>query len=245
MFMSELEDDMAKEVVNEPLVATYMAFKSFLSAVAALRSHGLPQKLDKSAWGSRSGGEQSAIWSAFKFLGLIDDAGTPQEALKKLVATKEGTAEEKEVLKGILHSRYKAVFDLDLSTATPLQLAEAIGEYNVTGTTRDRAVLFFIKACEHVGIKITDRLKKGFRSTPSKRNGSRTRRVDEGDDDEDEQPAADGSQIETITLPDVGGTLTITGTFNVFRLAGAERELVFGIVDMMRAFAEKAKGRKD
>jgi hypothetical protein len=43
----------------------------------------------------------------------------------------------------------------------------------------------------------------------------------------------------TVDLPEVGGKLTISGTFNPFRLVGEERALVFAISDLMSNFQKK------
>ena len=49
-------------------------------------------------------------------------------------------------------------------------------------------------------------------------------------------PLSSGSSLKTVELPDVGGRLTVSGTFNFFDLSGTERELVFGIIDKMKEF---------
>lgn len=224
------------EKSREPLVAVYLSFKTFQAALANLRSHGLPSKLDRSAWHSRSGLDQSQILSAFKFLGLIDEAGNVQESLSKLVAAPENSPEEKSILKDILRLRYQKVFALNLQTATPMQFSEAFGSYNATGTTRNRAVRFFVKIGNYAGIELSKRLTRGVRTIGSpKRNGSKARR----------QPTTEiatdtGQQIKTILLPQVGGKLTVSGTFNAFELAGEERQLVYDIIDRMMEFERKA-----
>ena len=42
--------------------------------------------------------------------------------------------------------------------------------------------------------------------------------------------------VKTVTLPTAKGHLTLSGTFNVFDLTGDERDLVFTIIDKMKAF---------
>ncbi len=53
--------------------------------------------------------------------------------------------------------------------------------------------------------------------------------------------------MKTIQLHTVGGTLTVSGTFNPFGLIGKERELVYSIIDKMNEYeiskeVPKAKG---
>src|SRR5579883_2913987 len=100
-------------------VPVYLSFPTFQSAIKNLRTHGLPDELDRTAFGSRSGGDQAQIMSAFKFLGLLDDHQRTQESLRALVKAAENSAEEKQHLATILKRRYAGVFALNLEAATP------------------------------------------------------------------------------------------------------------------------------
>ena len=51
--------------------------------------------------------------------------------------------------------------------------------------------------------------------------------------------------MKTITLPNSGGTITLSGNINVFELVGAERDLVFALIDTMRKFEESQGGGSD
>jgi hypothetical protein len=44
--------------------------------------------------------------------------------------------------------------------------------------------------------------------------------------------------MKTVTLVGAKGVLTLSGDFSFFDLAGDERELVFTIIDKMKAFEE-------
>ena len=70
----------------------------------------------------------------------------------------EGAAAEKEVLGTAIRQSYAELFQRNLETITPAQLAEAIGKYGPTGSTRDRAVRFFLKVAGYCGVKISGRL---------------------------------------------------------------------------------------
>jgi hypothetical protein len=227
-------------------VPVYLSFKTFQSAIQSLRTHGLPNRLDRTAFGSRSGAEQTQILSAFRFLGLSDDKDNTQDSLKALVGLQEGSTEEKQHLAAILKQQYANAFALQLEAATPAQLDKAIGDYGTTGATKDRAVRFFIKAAEHCGIKLSSRLTARKPRSASTVSGN-------GEDDSAAETGSQrrrrkvepltqttaGSAIKSITLPGVNGTLTISGNFNFFGLVGDERKLVFDIIDLMDGF-EKA-----
>jgi hypothetical protein len=221
----------------------YLSFKTFQSSVASLREHGLPSKLDRSVWSTRSGLDQTQILSAFRFLDFVDGQSNTQQRLRDLVATKENSDEEKKILAAILKERYAKVFALDLKSATPLQFNEAIGSYGATGTTRDRSVRFFIKAAKHCGIELSKRLTKAVasrsNSSSTKTANRRARSKSSNRQSNNEGTSQESTAMKTVTLPLAGGELTISGNFNWFQLVGDERTLVLGIIDKMVEFENK------
>ena len=245
---------------SETAVAVYLSFTTFRAAVQSLRAHGLPDKLDRTAWQPRSGGEQSQIISAFKFLGLIDESERTQPSLRQLVDAQENSQEEKKVLGEMLRDRYTRIFELNLGTATSGQLSDAIGYYGATGATRDRAVRFFIKAAHHCGIALSSRLTGGLRarsgsagngeengtSTPAAPARARRRRRAssvEAPEPHDETPS--GKAVKTVSLQNASGQLTLSGTFNSFELDVEERKLVYDIIDLMKEYEKKAETASD
>jgi hypothetical protein len=234
----------------------YLSFTTFRSAVQSLRAHGLPEKIDRTAWASRSGGEQSQLLSGFKFLGLIDSGNNTQAILKRLVDAAENSQQEKEILGSILRQRYGRLFDeLDLKTATIGQVEEKIGSYGPTGATRKRAARFFLKAARHCDIALSSRLTGGLRSRPeTSANGTeqgaapstfprQRRRRRNSNPAAPEQPSESqsGSAVKTVKLGETGGTLTLSGTFNPLELDGEERKLVYDIVDLMKRYEQRGK----
>ncbi len=232
---------------NDTLVPVYLSLRTFLGAIANLRENGLPSKVDKSVFGSRSGADQSQIISAFKFLGLIDMENNTQQILRELVNCQEKSIEEKSILGKILADRYSKVFELNLQTATPMQVSTTIGEYGSKGTTKDRAVRFLIKVLEYCEIDISPRLTEGNRTrrrsstNNAKNGGSKSPKQKKKQDDKLTESAPSRQAMKTINLPEAKGELSVTGTFNPFELVGGERELVFGIIDLMEEYEKKAK----
>jgi hypothetical protein len=245
----------------------YLAFPTLQSAIDNLRTHGLPDPIDKTTWDSRSGSDQTQIFAAFRFFGLLDSGSHPTPTLRSLVEEKPNTPAEKAILRGLLEAGYRALLKkIDLSTATPGQLEEAIGDYQLKGSARDRAVRFFLKASSYCDMKLSTRLTRNLRARAA---GSSTTNST-ADENGDESPAAAptpstgkrrrktrgtsspagagntanektlGTAMKTVALPQVKGTLTISGTFNAFGLSGDERKLVYDIIDMMNAFETKA-----
>ena len=232
--------DTGKSPESAARVAPYVSFKTFQSGVQALRSHGLPEQIDRSVWLSKSGADQTALLSAFRFLGLIDAKDRAQPPLEKLVEAPEGAPAEKEVLGTAIRQSYADLFQQNLETITPVQLAEAIGKYGPTGSTRDRAVRFFLKAAAHCGVKISGRLtaRKPRASASGKTNGNGPRQTSRKamPPPSPLQGREGAAAMKVIELPQAGGSLTLSGAFNPFELVGAERELVFSIIDLMQAF---------
>jgi hypothetical protein len=248
--------------LNGGVLPAYISFTTFQSAVQSLRVHGLPDKLDRTAWQSRSGTEQGQIIGAFKFLGLIDENDRTQPVLKSLSGAQEGSEAEKELLSGLLKAKYLKLFELDLKTATSGQVAAAIGSYGPTGATRDRAVRFFLKAAHYCGIPMSSRLTAGMRSRlaadsdasaeenapeaaePIHARPRRQRRTAVSENTERHDQKLSGNAVKTITLRGISGVLTLSGTFNPFELGGDERKLVYEIIDLMKAYEQKETASK-
>ena len=247
----------------------YLPFATLQSAIANLRTHGLPDPIDKTTWDSRSGGEQMQIAAAFRFFGLLGDGNHPTPLLRTLVDAKANTAEERAILREILQTSYSVHLQkIDLKTATPGQLEDAIGGAQLKGSARDRAVRFFLKAAYYCGIELSSRLTRNMRER-AVGPASSTEGTDNGDDEAttSNSPAIPprkkrrksgpgaaaspaitsedqtGKAMKSVSLPNVKGTLIISGTFNAFGLSGDERKLVYDIIDMMNAFEAKAGGQ--
>jgi len=212
------------------------------------------EKLDKTTWNTRSSVDQASILGALKFLGLVDETERVQPVLKNLVDAPENSEQEKAVLIPLLRSAYLKAFELNLKTATPGQLENAIESLGVTGATRDRAARFFLKAANHCGVELSARLTAGMRS----KSESTTAGIDESDvgasaatprtrrrrrsnmseqPEHDEEPS--GQAVKMIRLNT--GELTLSGTFNPFELDTEERKLVYDIIDLMKQHEEKSK----
>ncbi len=128
----------------------YIAFKTFLTALETLEQ-GVPPIIDRYVWRTFSGGLQAQTFVAFKFLGLIDENGTSQPILQKLVAAK-GDA-RKEILRGVLEAKYAEAIKLGESNASLQQLQELIRSQGVSGGTMEMAVRYFTDACSYTGLK--------------------------------------------------------------------------------------------
>jgi hypothetical protein len=250
-------------IPNNDMVPVYLPFATFRSAVQGLRSHGLPDRIEKTAWNSRSGADQTQILSAFRFLGFISSLDeSPTDRLKKLVDAQEDTDEERQILAELLQAKYARVFDINLKTATPGALADAIGSYGTMGATKKRAVRFFIKAATHARIPLSTRLTINLRE----RSGSGDEAAQGGGDNAEPNapvtprrrpkrrpppppavtPPNDSSTpkpagtAKTVSLKS-GGTLTLSATLDLFSLNPEDRKFVFELIDKLEGYAQPPK----
>lgn len=246
---------MATNESDKDINPAYLPFATFQSALQNLRDHGLPNRIDKSAFGTRSGADQHQIMGAFRFLGLINSNDETQEPLQTLHDAQANSQLEKDLLAGLLKVSYAQVFaKVDLKSATPAQLEEAIADFGVKGSTKTRAVRFFIKAAEYCNITLSGRLTHGARSRPqavspttATPNGTvtpkrvrRSRRQAQPNLDQQYARLPQEAAMKTIKLPMANGTLTLSGSFNPFELVGEERKLVYGIIDSLNEYEKMA-----
>jgi hypothetical protein len=144
----------------------YVPYATFISALDALRNHGIPAsgKIDKTIWDSQSGSIRGQLILAFRFLGLIDDNNRVLPALPPLV-TAPSPAERKPLLKKLIEEKYRDIIALNLLTISPGQLEDAFRKLGISGSTLKTATRFFIKACTELGISIAERFSGRTRAT--------------------------------------------------------------------------------
>jgi len=119
---------------SKPLSPPYISFRTFLNFLDRLAQGGIPQRIDRSYWGTfLAGGLGAQLMLALRFLGLIESSnGEPAPILEQLVNTPD---ERKQLLAQLLQQRYAQVFSsMNLSRATMGQLDEVFREqYKLAG----------------------------------------------------------------------------------------------------------------
>jgi len=149
----------------------YIPYATFDNFINGLGESGVPDQIDSSLMRTLSGSARSGLMVALRYLKLVDENGNTLEALEKLAKAKD--AERATVLRALLGNAYGFLRTnrVDVSRATPAQLAEAIGEEGAGGGTRDKAVNFFLKAAEAASMAISPHILKGkhTRATPSRK----------------------------------------------------------------------------
>ncbi len=232
---------MAEE--SAKLAAPYVPFSTFQTALNFLRSHGVPTIVDRSALPELSGVAQGQVLRAFQFLSLIDANGKPED-LASLAVDED---KRKPVLAEVLKRSYAEVFATVLDNASPSEFDAAMQKYKVSGDTLRRAKSFFLKSAHFAELPLSKHLTRKTRSSTGRRGNStaRGRKVSAKKKEIGSEKPADQSQqgeaMKEISLPVVGGNLTLTGTFNALHLESEERGLIYKIVDLMTAYERKTE----
>jgi hypothetical protein len=213
--------------------AVYIPFKTFLTAVTSF-AQALPIKLDRSAWPSLSNLLQGQTLNAFKFLGLTDKDGYVQPMLKQLASEKLESAQFKSVLAEILKAKYRNIAALASQHGTIAQLQETMRQYNVSGTTLDRAIRFWTEAAKFSGVQFppnwrktrgasigSSRRRKGTQTGTPEESGANTR------------TAPNIGYLKTVKLHGGIGTVTLSVSVNPIELRGKDRVWFYELVDKL------------
>jgi len=213
----------------------YIPFKTFLTAVETFEQ-GLPPTLDRSVWPSFSGGTQSQTLGAFKFLGLIDEAGKVKEPLERLVDAKGN--ERKGVLREIIENQYAGAIQLAEQNASFQRLQEYFREYGVQAGTLERVVRFFLDACEYTGVRCSplwSKAKKTLRRTHKKDEAPSKVKTIKGKPTKSERETK--FQVRTMQLQS-GGTLSLSLSVDLMVLSQEDREWLFTLIDQFNAYGQ-------
>ena len=223
--------------------APYVPFRSFLTALDTLRQ-GHPPTLDPTIWPTFSGGLQRQMFAAFKFLGLIDETGAVREDLDALVRAED----RRQLIAKMLRNSYPALFELELSKATQNQFLDGLRNYNVAGTTLEKARSFFLRAAKHAQISLSPGIQ--HLSKPGAVSGKRRARnnafaksredaIDLGAGEGQEEEKARGTS-RTIRLQG-GGSATLAFDVDVWSMTDQDQQFVFEMIRRMGEYEAKQK----
>ncbi len=121
----------------------------------------MPSRIDKSVTKHLNYGTQTALLSALRLLGLIDEQDVPTDRLNALAHLDAASDQWKMHLRNALTAAYPLFLDgkIDLSRATPGQLEEALKqEFKISGSTIDKVITFFVSGAPDAGLKISAHL---------------------------------------------------------------------------------------
>ena len=148
------------ESKQKSAIPPYVPYRTFTNFLDKFKQ-GVPGRIDRQFMAGMSGGAQSQVTAALRYLGFISANNLPLDSMKTFVAA-EGD-ERKKLLKGIIEKSYPFLFDahFDLSSATASQLREAIEENtSATGATVNRCIAFFKDAASDAGFSVSPYIKQ-------------------------------------------------------------------------------------
>jgi uncharacterized protein DUF5343 len=147
-------------------VPPYVPYKTFLNFLDTLKSVGMPSHIDKAAMGSMSGGNQSWLKAAMRYMKLIDADGAPQASLRALVDS-EGAA-RKSFLQDLFKRTYRELLQkVDLQNTTPSKLRQAFIELGGQGETVEKNVAFLVAFAKDADVPLSPYITK--RAAPTRR----------------------------------------------------------------------------
>ena len=144
--------DEKADTANTVPYASWLTFKRF---VGELAKKSMPNRIDHTVMSGKSGGTQSTLRGALRFLELTDGDLTPTEEFRGLVAAYDKGSQWEEVLRPIVMKAYARIVDgLDLKRGTAHQLAECFRKRGkVSGNTLTMAVRFYLNALDDADIE--------------------------------------------------------------------------------------------
>jgi hypothetical protein len=235
---------MASTQLSPKITAPYVPFKSFLTSLDYLRQ-GLPHILDRSAWPTFSGGLAGQMLATFRFLGLIEDEYYETTQLLERAIDPD---KRKDALREAVHKGYAQLIDLDLSRATPKQLADLLSElYNVTGATHKKAMTFFLHAAKYIELPLSPPITRKTRSSsPRRRRSNNSGEIllpapprDNADSPPPIDPARQAGSSKTIALHG-GGKATVSFDVDVWSMTTEDQEFVFGLIRTMNEYEKRS-----
>lgn len=176
----------------------YISFSTFVTFISELKTNGLPPRIDSSVLKRFSGGVQTQLMSALKYLSLLSDDKKPAGVLPQLVEAYGDDAEFKKILGMVIRGQYSFLNTLDLNTATPTMFAEAFRTtFGGQEATLAKCRIFYLQAAKYVGIELGPRITAGT-SGPRASTGTPRKRAAKRQED---APAINGNGSSKNHLP--------------------------------------------
>ena len=173
-------------LLHKPPYIAYKTLKNYLDGFKS--SEDIPSHIERGVMPPKmSGGNQVAVINALKFLGLIDDAGVPQENFYKLADAEP--KEREQIMREVLTHAYSFLLEhVDIERATSRLVIERFKEAGVSGDTIRKAIQFFQGAAKDVGMKVSPHIKASQSRSKTQRSRKAASSTDlqliEEDDDE-------------------------------------------------------------
>lgn len=137
----------------------YVPYRTFSNLLENLGNVGVPSHIDKNVIGSLSGGMQSWLKAALRYLKLIDSENVSSNTLRKLVAARD--EDRKLALKQLFFQAYSFLDGrVDLSNTTQSQIKAAFADLGAQGETVEKMTAFLVAMGKDAGITLSPYLTK-------------------------------------------------------------------------------------
>jgi hypothetical protein len=221
----------------ERRTAAYLPWKTLIGIFAMLAA-GMPHRVDRSLFRNFSGGVIAQILVGLRFLGLIEDDGTPTALLHSIVTAKG--EEQKALLRQMIEAAYPDLIALDLTKVTRQMFDQKLGEYGLSGSTRRKGARFFLNAAEYLGIPLSPWLAAAAKpaggvSSPQRPARRRRTVADLAPPIAAVTAPADTGSSVSIDLMS-GGRVTLAAAVNFLTLSAADRAFVFDLIDRLNGY---------
>jgi hypothetical protein len=137
-----------------------LSYKTLTNFLDSFQRRDIPSHIDKSVLpSSMSGGNQSYLINALKFMGLVSENNTPQERFYRLARAEHSMRAS--ILRDILLTSYGFILtDFDISNATTQTVVDKFKEQGLTGGDELRkAIIFFLNAAKDAEIRVSPLIK--------------------------------------------------------------------------------------
>jgi hypothetical protein len=160
-------------------IPAYLPYETFRSFIDTLHTTALPTVIDKSLMRNMSGGAQSHLMVALRFLGLIEDKGKVLPPLERLHAA-FGSPEWAAELEKVFNSAYSSIMGvLSVDKATEKQLNDHFRQNTaVDGTMLDRAIRFYLTGLKDAKVTVSEHIGNRKRRPPVKRTNGKPAKTD-------------------------------------------------------------------
>ena len=173
--LEELE--MALTATQTPPYVSHRTLTTFLESLRP----GIPDRIDGSVFdASFSGTSRKQVTSALKSLGLVDDDLRPSGTLEVLVKA-EGE-DRRAAWRALLEEVYAPLFQLDLESATPFQLREALRNMVGSESMLVKCESFFKHAAIDAGVRLSPHIMKRKQVRRRRKTEPRQSRPDDSAD---------------------------------------------------------------
>jgi hypothetical protein len=171
---------------KRPAAPPYVSFKTLTNLLERLQETHLPPRIDRSYLDGLSGGYQTQVIAALRWLDLIGENGEVEGPLTALATNPE---QRPGLIGELLRTHYPSVFALSGRNATQGQLEEEFRKFGITGATLRKAIAFFLHAARYAEIPVSPHFKIPPVSSGNGRSAARkTRSTGKGAGREEQPP---------------------------------------------------------